>query len=154
AASHSIFELPPASRGWRPTRFLGARATEMAPVGTLAAVLGLGGWQLATVGTNIGQWDLLFVSGCLTVIAGLWLARGQCGRFPLTLERLANRGALEAAGRRMSPSDSAPVQAEFDARGERWAARGALLLAGVLAASFLSVNVMRSGSVSLTQLVG
>src|SRR2546427_13227672 len=68
-----------------------------AAVLTAVAVAMLAGHELAYAGTTVGDWDLLFFTGCLTVIGGLWLARGQPERFAAMLERLANRGALEGA---------------------------------------------------------
>jgi hypothetical protein len=134
-------------------RFVAAPSTAVAAAWTAIAVVGLAVWQLATVGTSVGDWDLLFVSGCLTVIGGLWLARGQSERFAAMLERLANRSALEKRGGPLSYEDVAEMHATIDARAEKWAGRGSVALAVLLAVAFVTVDATRGG-VPLLQAIG
>lgn len=134
-------------------RLVAAPSTVVAAAWTALAVVGLAAWQLATIGTSVGDWDLLFVSGCLTVIGGLWLARGQSERFAAMLERLANRSALENRGGPLSHEAVAELQAAIDARAEMWAGRGSASLAALLAVAFITVDATRGG-VPLMQAVG
>src|SRR5260370_18832797 len=99
---HSAAEPKLAAIGVRATirRFVDQPPTAVAAAWTAIAGVGLCVWQLTTVGTSVGDWDLLFVTGCLTVIGGLWLARGQSERFSAMLERPAQRRAPQRPRRR------------------------------------------------------
>ena len=61
--------------------------------------------QLWNFGLDIAEWDLLFVSGCTTVVIGLWLARGVRDRFSEMLKRLADRNALRLRGKVVTQAD-------------------------------------------------
>ena len=145
AATHPAPDSEPTAARLRAARrLLEERETSVAAAATIVVVAGLVVWQLVTVGMSVGQWDLLFVSGCSTVIGGLWLARGQSDRFAAMLERLANRGALERDDRAVSHAELATVQEAIDARGRRWADRAGVVFGVLIATAFVTVNATRS----------
>jgi len=96
--------------------------------------------ELIVNGTDIGEWDVLFDSAWLAVIAGLWLARGLPGRFAAMIERLANRGALVRNGQPVTRADIAVVEAELadEARGaeQRWG----IVIGVLIALSFVAAK--------------
>src|SRR3954470_3488428 len=101
-------------------------STAVAIALTALAVGALIGWALVTSGVDPGNWDLLFVSGCLTTLGGLWLARGQHDSFEGMLKRLANRGSLARHREALAPDppltvdELARLKEALQARTRRW----------------------------------
>jgi hypothetical protein len=90
----------------------------------------------------------------LTVIAGLWLARGESGRLAEVIKRLANRGALTGPEGHVTPAEIDRLMEAIDQRAKRWAWRAGLALAVLIAASFITVKSMRSGDFALLDTIG
>ncbi len=122
---------------WTP-RWARARATTLA---VLASVLVLGGLvvqDLVLNGTDIRRWDALLISGYLTVVTALWLARGQRRRFVSMVEQLHASRTL--------CFDDADEEHEDAARGELleasesearlWHNAGGLTLAAIMAVAW------------------
>jgi hypothetical protein len=95
---------------------------------TAAAIAVIAAWQVRGDGLHLERWDYLFVSGCLTVIAGLWFARGHAERFKATFDRLARRGALGGRGE----EEVTRYRDDLLARGEKWALRGGIVVGALL----------------------
>lgn len=121
---------------------------------TVVAVAVLVGSELASEGTGVGDWDLLFLSGCLTVIAGLWLAAGQPKRFSAMIERLANRGALERGKAAVSGDALTPALYAIDERARRWSTAFGLGLGALVGLAFIVVNLTRSDGLPLSVEIG
>jgi len=117
-------------------------STAVAVTLTALAVGALIGWTLATSGPEVGDWDYLFLSGCLVTLAGLWLARGQHESFESMFERLVNRGAL-AADPPLTKPVIATLQKELSDRTARWSSRLGIALAALIAITWAVVNVTR-----------
>jgi hypothetical protein len=127
---------------------LDVHSTLVAALLTTAFVAGLAGWQVALERSQYRTWDPLFVSACLTAVAGLWLARGQTARLDTMVARLADRGALVGV-----PADIRRAERDVHDRAERWAWRaGAAIAVGILVA-FESVYAARGYS-GLSYLIG
>lgn len=144
----------PAARFKRLRTRVTTHQTAAAAALTSVAVGILAGREFLYNGADVGDWDLLFFSGCLTVIAGLWLARGQAQRFDAMLERLANRGALERAGRAVSRDDLAVVECAICIRGGKWARWSGQGLSVVIFVAFIVVKTTRSGDFRLVYVSG
>jgi hypothetical protein len=127
--------------------FLEKHATAVGAVSTVLAIAALVVWELVTAGGQIADWDYLFVSGCLTTLGGLWLARGQPERFAEMFERLVNRQALEAEPALVP--DLGGLRDEFGARAERWSGRGGIGLGLVIAVAWITVNATRDKDLRL-----
>jgi hypothetical protein len=125
-------------------------STAVAALLTFTALALLVGNELASAGASIGEWDLLFFSGCITVVGGLWLARGQPERFDAMLERLANRRALEDADGDVSYSELTSIQTAIDDRARRWGRWFGFGLAVLIGLAFVGVNAARSGDAAIT----
>lgn len=123
----------------------GAIALTAIVVGVLLAyerdtVKGLGDYGVHAPSGGGGDYDPLFLSGCLVVIAGLWLARSQSERFREMLVRLADRGALESDGQRIERERLDSMHTAVQERAERWAWYAGAALALVIASSFIAAN--------------
>ena len=76
---------------WVP-RWARARATTLAAVMSVVMLGGLVVQELVLHGTEFRQWDMLLLSGYLTVIVALWLVSGHRYRFVSMVHQLhANR---------------------------------------------------------------
>jgi hypothetical protein len=104
-------------------------STATAAALTVLGIAALAAWQLWVAGLHVDRWDYLFVSGCLTVLVGLWLARGQPDRFDAMVDRLANRDALHGG----DDEDITRYREDLHKLGRRWAPRGGIVV-GVLVA--------------------
>lgn len=60
--------------------------------------------------------DPLFWSACITIILGLWLARGQAKHFDSLITRLAHRGALQRSGSPIGDDEVARIRADLGTR--------------------------------------
>lgn len=118
------------------------------------AVIGLVARELAVTGADVGDWDLLFLSGCVTVIGGLWLARDESGRLTEVVKRLANRGALTGSEGHVTRAQIDGLMEAIDQRARRWALWGGLAIAVLIAASFVTVKAMQSEDFALVDSIG
>lgn len=114
---------------WVP-RWARARAARL---GALASVLVLGGLmaqELILHGTDIRRWDLLMLSGYLTVILALWLARGQRYRFVSMIHQLHASHALQLDGVDEEQQDQARDELirASEAEGQLWSNAGSLAI--------------------------
>jgi hypothetical protein len=82
---------------------VGVGATLIVAIATAGIVALIIANELISVGTDLANWDWLLVTGCLTFIGGLWLARGQPNRFADMLTRLENREVFQVPQRCDSP---------------------------------------------------
>lgn len=138
------------ARGRWPESLLSRHGTLSALALTAIAVGALLGYERDTVrglddyGVHApsggADYDPLFLSGCLIVIAGLWLARSQSQRFQDMLERLTDRGALEFDGVPIDSRRLESLSAAVEARAERWGWYAGTALALVIASSFVAVK--------------
>jgi hypothetical protein len=119
-------------------QFAHVHATAIAVGLSVAAVVALTAWQVAVRRWTTHPADPLFVSACLTVIAGLWLARGQELRLETMIARLVDRGALDG-----SQDDIIRAKAAVQQRAERWARRGGVVTAVGIDIAFVSVYAHR-----------
>ncbi len=62
--------------------------------------------------------DPLFWSAWITIILGLWLARGQAKHFDSLITRLAHRGALQRSGSPIADDEVARLSADLEACGK------------------------------------
>ena len=77
----------------------------------LASVLG---WETASYGSNLANWDWLFVSGVLTVVFGALLTMGRQSRFDLMLDRLLARGVLTCKDEPINEEHVARLKEELE----------------------------------------
>ena len=124
----------------RYTPFLAKHTTAVGAALTALAVAAILGWELATAGAHPDDWDYLFVSGCLTTLGGLWLARGQPERFSSMFDRLANRDALES-NPSLTSQDVATMRDELRERAERWSKRSGIVLGVGMAVAWVAANM-------------
>ncbi len=85
-------------------------------------------------GPNISEWDPLFISGVITLVIGIRLARKIPEKVDETINRLANRGSveLEAAG--------LPVlKQHLEARTENWVRWGGIIIGMAVLIAFYIV---------------
>jgi hypothetical protein len=82
--------------------------------------------------------DPLFWSAWITIILGLWLARGQAKHFDSLITRLAHRGALQRSGSPIADDEVARLSADLEARAKSWEHRSGFIL-GVVIAIVLTV---------------
>jgi hypothetical protein len=115
-------------------QFAHVHATAIAAALSVVAVVALAAWQAAVRLRTSQPSDPLFVTACLTVIAGLWLARGQHLRLETMIARLVDRGALDG-----NRDDIFRPQAVVHDHAERWAWRGGVITAVGIALAFVSV---------------
>jgi hypothetical protein len=117
-------------------------------VATLAAGAGLVLVQFSSFGTDLGRWDFLFLSGVLTLIAALWVARGQPAAFDAMVGRLVSRGQLDP------PDAASKLAAEIKENEKRWSTIGGSAGAILLAALFVVVYAIRGGDEEVVVAVG
>lgn len=117
-------------------------------VATAVACLGLLGVQLGSFGLDLERWDFLFLSGALTLITALWVARGQASAFETMVVRLVSRGQLKP------PEATYTLACGLKKRERRWARWGGAGVALLLAGLFLLVTALRSESEEAVVLVG
>jgi hypothetical protein len=86
--------------------------------------------------------DPLFLSGCLAVLAGLWLSRGDGDRFRHALMRLRDRAVLTGPEPAAEAARSLPVRLESEiTRLERLSgAAAAAAIAAVMVALFIAID--------------
>jgi len=123
-----------------------ASLVERVPIVAVAALTGLAVaalviWQLATVGFDTAEFDYLFISGCLTTVGGLWLARGQAERFEEMFDRLVHRKALTGEG--LATKKPSALLIEVQNRALRWSTWAGVVLGLLLAAAWVAVNLLR-----------
>jgi hypothetical protein len=155
ASTHSTV-YPARLRTWGAEVVARGRDHKIAAAAVLSALVatGLVAQELTLRGADMGDWDLLFLSGCLTVIAGLWLARGESGRLAAVIGRLANRGALAGPEGHVTPADVDRLMKAIDQRAKRWARRCGLVIALLIAASFITVGAMRNENFAPLDAIG
>jgi hypothetical protein len=112
-------------------------ALVMASVLAIAAIVT---FELIMHGSDLRRWDLLFDSACVTVIAGLWLARGLPEHFATTVERLTNRGAFTYPDGAVSPEEVSKITDELHADARRSERIFGVATGGLIALSFLAAN--------------
>jgi hypothetical protein len=115
---------------------------------TSTACLALLGLQFWSFGTNLRQWDFLFLSGVLTLTAALWAARAQPAAFDAMVGRLISGGKLDP------PDAASKLAAEIRNKEERWSTVGGSACAILLAALFVIVYAIRGGEDELVVAVG
>ena len=94
----------------------------------LLVVLGLYyGVQVRADGWNLWHWDLLFISGIVTFMLALALARRMPGRFDAMLDRLVHRGVLA-----LTPEALVPLKQELAGHAARWARRSGVVVSAAL----------------------
>jgi hypothetical protein len=106
-------------------------------------------FQLIGNGLNIVQWDLLFLSGCVTLICGLWLARGIEARFNTMLGSLADREVLLVSGTPVTPDDRKALIDKFKPQVAAWVTRSRVVSAVVIPTLFFIVDANREGGFPL-----
>jgi hypothetical protein len=127
---------------------------------TAAVFVALVARELRASGLRASDWDLLFMSGCATAVAGLWLARGQDRRFEVMLGRLGERHALvrrrerqTIGGRRVARRDVATFRNDLKTRAEAWATVGGVIVAAVMVGLFVIFYIL-AGRPALVALGG
>lgn len=115
--------------------------TSAAAILTVVAVGALAFWTLATEGSDPGGWDYLFVSGCLTTLAGLWLARGHAARFDAMFERLLNRSVLES--KKHTDKELVALKETVRVRTLRWSTWGGVVAGVLIGVAWIVVNASR-----------
>jgi hypothetical protein len=126
--------------------------TLVAALLTLLAVAALVAHELYRNGGDVGTWDVLFLSGCLTAIAGLWLARGHTDNFGAMLVRLADRRALWKGKRCLGRDELAEVAAHVNERA--WSRGGGWAVAVLVAGIWVTVNLTRGQARPLLEAIG
>jgi hypothetical protein len=120
-------------------------------VGTVVVVAAVIAEQYRSF-ANVADWDWLFVSGSLTFLAGLWLARSQLDRFRQMLARLQSRRAFwhldqaksdEEFDRAISDEEFGDLEGDLIDGAHRWGTPWAISFAVVLAAAWGAVLVAR-----------
>jgi hypothetical protein len=117
-------------------------------VAAILTAVGIGvlvAWQLASEGTGTDDWDYLVISGCLTTLAGLWLARGQRERFEATYERLGNRKALKG-NPRLTRGKLEELKAEIRERALKWSLATGIAFGLGIPVVWVVVNATREGA--------
>jgi hypothetical protein len=111
------------------------------PDGTPAAFAGYG--------SSFADWDWMLLTGLVTLIVGVQVARGVRARLDQTIGRLVDRGVLvlDADGRQA-------FDLALDARARAWAARSGLIVAAAVGAAFVvafgPAQVLEPGRLLLT----
>lgn len=96
-------------------------------------------------GSEWSSWDVLFVSGSLTTLVGLWIARGHPERFQAMLQQLVDRGALvREEGATVSRDELEQIKRETRQEGARWGIFVGLVLGAIVAAAFVAGNAIRT----------
>ena len=126
---------------WRPPPSVRLAAL-VAAVGSVVAL------ELASYGRDPRAWDLLFVSGVLTLAVAVWLARDLGQRFEVALVRLTTREVLRPPKRVKRARDD--ILRSANAWAGWMGAVGALGLSG----AFAIVNAARSDELGLLFTVG
>jgi hypothetical protein len=126
---------------------------------TVMAVVALFGRELAGSGITVHEWDLLFLSGSLTVIAGVWLAQGYEERFWAMTRRLLDRDALVIRQegeppRTVDEVSFSLIREEMKKRSCSWAYRSALLLSAAMVALFIGVYARNDVDISIVTGIG
>lgn len=85
-------------------------------------------------GLNLFEWDVLLISGLVMLIIGIWLSLGIPKRMEDALDRLINRGVLQATEEKLEESKTA-----LKLRANVWAFRSGLIVAiAILIASLVA----------------
>jgi len=90
--------------------------------------------EVVGFGTNIANWDPLYISGVLTLVIALRLAVEIPPKAHETLTRLANRGAIE-----LTPMKLKAIHKKLETEAGRWAAWGGPIVAVAVLLGFYSV---------------
>jgi hypothetical protein len=107
--------------------------------------------QLSGHGLEIADWDLLFLSGCITVICGLWLARGIEARFNRMLGRLVDRKVLFDNGVPITRDGLTKLTERLRDDASKWTKASRPAVAAILVAAFFLVNASRHGGFPLAK---
>jgi hypothetical protein len=160
----SVQTLPAERPGTRRASVVEKHSTAVAIALTALAVGALIGWALASSGVDPGKWDLLFVSGIMTALGGLWLARGQRESFENMLERLVNRGSLahdrgpeKAPEPPLTREELSTLRVDLGARTRRWQSWFGFSLGVTMAVVWIvnkDLNVPERASVSFNSVTG
>ncbi len=88
--------------------------------------------ELVVFGIDVTGWDLMFVSGTVTFVAGLGLALQLTGRTEEMLTRLVDRGALT-----VTPEGLAALKVQLRQRSDQWASIAGILVAAAMLIAFV-----------------
>jgi len=83
-------------------------------------------------GLNVFEWDVLLISGLAMLIIGIWLSMGMPTRMENMLDRLVNRGVLQATPEKLAESKRC-----LKLRANVWAFRSGLIVAIAILIAFL-----------------
>jgi hypothetical protein len=106
-------------------------------------------YQFLLHGRNLAGWDLLFISGIVTLIIGLKLAQSIPTKMDSTLTRLVDRGALVGPrGDQISDTKLKELKTDFQCTADTWAHRSGILTVAVVLTALLLAVVLRMGEYS------
>src|SRR5919202_4594193 len=122
--------LQPPQRFTKCTQVLARVETSLERYALVALLVVLGlycGVQFRADGWNLWHWDLLFISGIVTFMLALVVARRMPGRFDAMLDRLVHRGVLA-----LTPEALVPLKQELAGQAARWARGSGGVVGGAL----------------------
>ncbi len=135
---------------WTP-KWARARATTLAVVVSVVILGGLVVQELLLHGTEFRAWDMLLLSGYLTVIVALWLVSGQRYRFVSMVQQLHANRTLRLDGVEVHDQQSArdDLLRESDAEALVWSNLGGLLLASLMIVAWPAATIERHALLSV-----
>ena len=105
--------------------------------------------QVISYGQTWVEWDWLLLSGTITFLGGIGLARQVPRKMRIALHRLADRGTLVA-----TVDDLSALEQRLHRTAADWARKGAIMVALATAASFFSIYGLSNGLLTLLEMIG
>jgi hypothetical protein len=109
-------------------------------VASVLAIAAIVTFELVINGPHVRDWDLLFDSGCITVITGLWLSRGLSAHFVTMVERLTNRHAFTYPDGAVAPEEVSEIMDQLYADVGRSERILGMATGGLIALLFVVAN--------------